>query len=168
MANNDTKVVEQKELVVDKLLVDEIRDKKTGKLIAKNGIVEEEDKKEPKLYHHVVDFTNYPEVHGYSISYEDGTITEISITNVSTGRKRVVFDSFDPTPATKCSDIDVRKINKMTTVEVGTDAWYGLFATTTGSARKFIGFLMSATLKTEIYVNFANTETCTDTVTPIN
>ena len=43
MANNDTKVVEQKELVVDKLLVDEIRDKKTGKLIAKDGEVQDAD-----------------------------------------------------------------------------------------------------------------------------
>ena len=43
MGNNDTKVVEQKELVVDKLLVDEIRDKKTGKLIAKNGEIEDVD-----------------------------------------------------------------------------------------------------------------------------
>lgn len=43
MVNNDTKVVEQKELVVDKLLVDEIRDKKTGKLIAKNGEIEDAD-----------------------------------------------------------------------------------------------------------------------------
>ena len=43
MANNDTKVVEQKELVVDKLLVDEIRDKKTGKLIVKDGEVQDAD-----------------------------------------------------------------------------------------------------------------------------
>lgn len=43
MANNDTKVVEQKELVVDKLLVNEIRDKKTGKLIAKDGEVQDAD-----------------------------------------------------------------------------------------------------------------------------
>ena len=43
MANNDTKVVEQKELVVDKLFVDEIRDKKTGKLIAKDGEVQDAD-----------------------------------------------------------------------------------------------------------------------------
>lgn len=43
MGNNDTKVVEQKELVVDKLLVDEIRDKKTGKLIAKDGEVQDAD-----------------------------------------------------------------------------------------------------------------------------